>query len=103
MTSKETVKNKLKMFKFKNKDTRTSQFKTKKFNNLCSAANTPYTEKRWNKEEHGHEIRDVFWRLWKVCQGYFGLIFSSCSNLRWNLEKRWFGTASKFDLELPGV
>ena len=40
------MKNKLKMFKFKNKDTRTSQFKTKKFNNLCSAANTPYTEKR---------------------------------------------------------
>ena len=44
---KETVKNKLNLFKVNNKGTRTAQFRTTKFNTLLfSVANTAYPGKR---------------------------------------------------------
>ena len=103
-STKETVKNKKNMCKVKNKNTRTTQFRTTKFNTfLFPAANIAYTGKRWNKQEHGPEMSDFLSRYHKVHQNYFQLRFSLRWNLWWNLESDGFGIVSKYDLEFSGI
>ena len=74
------------MCKVKNKNTRTTQFRTTKFNTfLFPAANIAYTGKRWNKQEHGREMSDFLSRYRKVHQNYFRHFWQSLmkSGIRW--------------------